>query len=159
MYGYEGWNMSEHMEEALRVWERKILKTVYGPKRDTNGWTICTNKELQDQNRSADMVTAINARQLELAGHVLRMDDERMVKRVFLGKPGGRRKRRRPRLRWLDCVDNGLKALGMRSWRKRAEYHEEWTIILKEAMVKLQELYAKEEEGDHKISTFASDYL
>jgi hypothetical protein len=29
----------------------------------------------------------------------------------------------------------------------------------KEAMVKLQDLFAKEEEGDHKISTFASDYL
>jgi hypothetical protein len=33
----------------------------------------------------------------------------------------------------------------MRRWRKRAEYHEEWAMILKEAMVILQELYAKEE--------------
>jgi hypothetical protein len=35
MYGCEGWTMSEHMEEALRAWERKILRKVYGPKRDT----------------------------------------------------------------------------------------------------------------------------
>jgi hypothetical protein len=34
MYGCEGWTMSENMEEALRVWERKILRKVYGPKRD-----------------------------------------------------------------------------------------------------------------------------
>jgi hypothetical protein len=38
--------MSEHMEEALRVWERKMLRRVYGPIRGTNGWRISTNKEL-----------------------------------------------------------------------------------------------------------------
>jgi hypothetical protein len=37
VYGSEGWTMSEHMEEGLRVWERKILRKVYSPKRDTNG--------------------------------------------------------------------------------------------------------------------------
>jgi hypothetical protein len=40
MYGCEGWTMSEHMDEDLRVWKRKILRKVYGPKRDTNGWRI-----------------------------------------------------------------------------------------------------------------------
>jgi hypothetical protein len=37
------------------------------------------------------------------------MVDERMVKRVFLGNPGGRRKPGTPRLRWLDCVEDYLK--------------------------------------------------
>jgi hypothetical protein len=36
MSGCEGWTMSEHKEEALRVWERKILRKVYGPIKDTN---------------------------------------------------------------------------------------------------------------------------
>jgi hypothetical protein len=62
MYGCEGWTMSEHMEEALRVWERKISRKVYDPKRDTNGQRIRTNKELQDQYRSADIVTSIKVR-------------------------------------------------------------------------------------------------
>jgi hypothetical protein len=65
------------------------------------------------------------------------MDDERMVKRVFLGNPGGRRKPGRLRLRWLECVQDDLKTLGVRRWRKRAEDHKEWAIILKETMVKL----------------------
>jgi hypothetical protein len=38
--------------------------------------------------------------------------------------------------------------LGVRRWRKKGEDREEWAIILKEAMVKLQELYTKEEEED-----------
>jgi hypothetical protein len=65
------------------------------------------------------------------------MDDERLVKRVFLENPGERRKPGRPRLRWLDCVEDDLKTLGLRIWRKNAEDREEWAIILKEAVVKL----------------------
>jgi hypothetical protein len=65
------------------------------------------------------------------------MDNERMVKRVFLETPGGRTKPGRPKLRWLDCVEDDLKTLGVRRWRKRVEDHEEWAIILNEAMVKL----------------------
>jgi hypothetical protein len=71
------------------------------------------------------------------------MDDERMVKRVFLENPGRRRKPGRPRLRWLE---DDLKTLAVRRWRRKAEDCEEWAIILKEAVVKLYELYAKEEE-------------
>jgi hypothetical protein len=145
MYGCDGWTMSEHMEEALGVWERKILRKVYSPKRDTNGWRIRTNKELQDQYRSADIVTSIKVRRLEWAGHVVRMDYERMEKREFLGNPGGRRKPIRPRLRWLDCVEDDLKT-GVRRWTKKAEDREEWAIIFKEAMVKLQELCVEEYE-------------
>jgi hypothetical protein len=52
------------------------------------------------------------------------MDDERMVKRVFLGHRGGRRKSGRPRLRWLDCVEDDLQTLGVKRWRKRAKDRE-----------------------------------
>jgi hypothetical protein len=72
------------------------------------------------------------------------MDDESMVKRMFLGNPGGRRKYGRPRLRWLDWVKDVLQTLGVRSWRKRAKGREECAIILREAMVKLQELYPRQ---------------
>jgi hypothetical protein len=65
------------------------------------------------------------------------MDDERMVNGVFLGNPGRRRKPGRPRLRWLDCVEDDLKTMGVRRRRERADDCEEWAIILKEAMVKL----------------------
>jgi hypothetical protein len=52
------------------------------------------------------------------------MDDERMVKRMFLGYPGGRRKSGRPRLRWLDCVEDDLQTLGVRRRRKRKKDRE-----------------------------------
>jgi hypothetical protein len=60
-----------------------------------------------------------------------------MVKRLFLGNPGGRSKPGRPELRWLDCVEDNLKTFGVRRWRKKEEDHEELAIISKEEMVKL----------------------
>jgi hypothetical protein len=65
---------------------KKDLKEGVWPERNTNGWRIRTNKELQDQYRSADTVTVIKVRRLEWAGHAVRMDDERIVKSVS-GKP------------------------------------------------------------------------
>jgi hypothetical protein len=65
------------------------------------------------------------------------MSDDRTVKKVFLGTADGRRKAGRPKLRWLDCIENDLKSMGVKRWRKKAEDRSVWTIILKEALVKL----------------------
>jgi hypothetical protein len=52
------------------------------------------------------------------------------VKKLFLGKPDGRRKVGRPELKWLDRIENDLKFMGVQRWRKKAEdihmcYHSE----------------------------------
>jgi len=47
------------------------------------------------------------------------MSDVRTVKKVFLGKPGGRRKAGRPKLRWQDCAEKDLKSMGGKRWRKK----------------------------------------
>jgi hypothetical protein len=65
------------------------------------------------------------------------MSDDRTVKKVFLGKPGGRRKAERPKLRWLDCIENDLKSMGIKRLRKKAEGRSVCAIILKEAVVNL----------------------
>jgi hypothetical protein len=65
------------------------------------------------------------------------MSDDRTVKKVFLGKPDGRRKAGRPKLRWLDCTENDLKWTGVKRWRKKAEGRSVWAVILKGALVTL----------------------
>jgi hypothetical protein len=76
------------------------------------------------------------------------------VKKAFLGTPDGRRKTGRPKLRWLHCIENDLKSMGVNIWRKEAEDRSVWAIILKEALVKLQGPYAKEEEENEKSRKF-----
>jgi hypothetical protein len=104
--------------------------------KDQNGWRIRTNDELQVMYRKRNIVTAINIRR-QWPGHLVRTCDDRTVKEVFLGKPDGRRKAGRPEVRWLDCIENDLKWMGVKRWRRKAEGRPVWAIIQMEALVKL----------------------
>jgi hypothetical protein len=64
------------------------------------------------------------------------MSDDRTVIKVFLGKPDGRRKVGRPKLRWLACIENDLKSMDVMRWRKKAVDRSVWASILKEVLVK-----------------------
>jgi hypothetical protein len=82
-------------------------------------------------------------------------NNDRTIQKVFLGKPDEKRKARRPKLRGLDCIENDLKLMGVKRWRKKPEDRSVWAIILKEALVKLKGPYAyhhhqekEEEEGE-----------
>jgi hypothetical protein len=80
----------------LKTWERKILRYTAQCKHQKD-CRIRTNDKLQVMYRKWNIVTTINARRLELAGHVITMSNDRTVK-----IPDGRRKTGRPKLRWLD---------------------------------------------------------
>jgi hypothetical protein len=53
------------------------------------------------------------------------MDKRRVVKKIFDSKPEGRRKVGRPRLRWLDGVEDDLRVMKIKRWRKKAQNREE----------------------------------
>jgi hypothetical protein len=126
------------LSSSLMTWERKILRKIYGPKCEQGVWRIRTNLELRNVYRSPDVVTEIKVRRLEWLGHIIRMDGDRMAKKVFISKPEGRRDIGRRKLRWLDDVENDIKALGKRRWRIKAQDRNEWTAIKREAKVKLK---------------------
>ena len=135
MYGSETWTMSKKDQSALLVWERKILRKIYGPVNDHDTWRIRTNSELQELYQDASIVADIKGRRLRWAGHVERMEDSRKCKKVYRGKPEGRRKVGRPRKRWLDDVEEDLKSIGVRGWRRKARDRSEWRKVVREAKV------------------------
>jgi len=49
------------------------------------------------------------------------MFDDKTVKKVFLEKPYRRRKAGRPKLKWVNCLENDAKSIGVKGWRKKAE--------------------------------------
>jgi hypothetical protein len=55
--------------------------------------------------------------------------------KIFESKPEGRRTVGRPRLRWQDDVENYLRVMKVKRWRKKAQNREEWASIIKEAKV------------------------
>jgi hypothetical protein len=70
---------------------------------------------------------------LRWAGHVIRQDDDDLSKRVFHSEPGGKRPRGRPRLRWIDGVEEDIARLGCRNWTIVALNREGWKKLLKVA--------------------------
>jgi hypothetical protein len=66
------------------------------------------------------------------------MDGAHMTKKVLISKPEDRRDIGRPKLRWLDNVEDDIKALGIRRWRIKAQDRNKWMAIKREAKVKLK---------------------
>ena len=72
------------------------------------------------------IVADIKAHRLRWLGHVERMGQHRVLKKVLNMKPEGSRSVGRPRQRWLDSVENDLRSLSIRNWRRLASSREEW---------------------------------
>jgi hypothetical protein len=54
-----------------------------------------------------------------------------MVKRIFEGHPGGMTGR--PRKRWLDDIEEDLRLMEVKRWRKKATKREVWAKFVWEA--------------------------
>jgi hypothetical protein len=93
-------------ECRLRVFENRVLRRIFGPKRDevTGDWRRLHNKELYALYSSPNIIRVMKSRRLRWAGHVARMGESRGAYRVLMGKPEGRRPLGRPRCRWEDNV-------------------------------------------------------
>jgi hypothetical protein len=76
----------------LRVFESRVLRKVFGPKRDevTGEWRKLHNEELNELYSSPNIVWVVKSRRMRRAGHVACMGEDRGVHRVLVGKPEGK---------------------------------------------------------------------
>jgi hypothetical protein len=91
-YGCETWPLTLREEHRLRVFENKVPRRIFGPKRDEvmGGWRKVHNEELHD-SYSSQSIRTIKSRRMRLAGHVARMGEKRNAYRLLVGKPEGKR--------------------------------------------------------------------
>jgi len=92
LYGCETWSLTLREESRLRVFESRVLRRIFGPKRDVviREWRKLYNEELNDLYYSPSIVRVIKWRRMRWAGHVSRMGERRGAFRVLVGKPGER---------------------------------------------------------------------
>jgi hypothetical protein len=101
-------------EHRLRVFENRVLRRIFGPKREEDGsWRKLHNYEINSLYSSPNIVMAIKWRRMRWAGHVARMREGRDVYRVLVGRPEGKRPLGRRRRRWEDNINLDLREIGI----------------------------------------------
>jgi hypothetical protein len=110
-YGCETWSLTLREEHRLRVFENKLLRRIFGPKRDEvmEEWRQMHNGEHDNLYSPPDIIRQIKAWRMRWAGHVARMGEGRNLYRVLVGKPEGKRPLERSRSRWEHGIKMDLR--------------------------------------------------
>jgi hypothetical protein len=121
LYGCETWSLTIREEHRLRVFENRVLRRIFGLKRDevTGEWTKLHNEELRDLYSSPSIIRIIKSRRMRWAGHVARM-----------GRRGTRKGR--PRRRWVDNITMNLGEVGWGDvdWIGLAKDRNRWRALV-----------------------------
>jgi len=91
LYECETWSLTLRKECRLRVFENRVLRRIFVPKRSEviGKWRKLHNEELNDLYCSPNIVQVIKPRRVKWVGHVARMGKTKGVYRVLVGKPEG----------------------------------------------------------------------
>ena len=83
--------------------------------------------------RNQNIINFIKSQRLRWFGHVHRLPEERLVKRIYNWKPFGIRSQGRPKNRWEDDVVDDMKVMRIRNWNKKIKDRTEWRRIVAQA--------------------------
>jgi hypothetical protein len=130
--------MNLEQERRLRVFENRVLRKVFGPKRDeiTGEWRTLRNEELSELYSLPNIVRGVNSRRMRWAGHVARVGEGSGVSRDLVGKPEGKRPLGRPRRRWEDGIKMGLQGVegGFGDGMQLVQDRERWRALVSTVM-------------------------
>jgi hypothetical protein len=105
-YASETWTLTKRERKQLNIFKRKVYRRILGPvyDKENESWRILTNKEIYARVKKPTIIETKRINRLRWFGHVQRMEENRIPKRVLYMNFGTRRLRGRPRNRWQDEV-------------------------------------------------------
>jgi hypothetical protein len=135
LYGSESWNTTSRDEEQLGVFERRVLRTIFGPLKEENAneYRQRYNFELYQLYREPSIVKIMKINRLRWAGHVARRQSEpdepiyRVWQSTFVD---GKRNRGRPKNSWTENVEADFRALGSSNWQESAQDRQRFKKFL-----------------------------
>ena len=106
--GAEAWTFTKKEEQAVLIFERKIFRRIYGTKCGNGERKSRTSRELEEMSKGENTVKWIKGQRINRLGHLERMEEDRIPKKVFTQELEGTGKRGRPRKRWKEEVDQEI---------------------------------------------------
>jgi hypothetical protein len=128
------WSLTLREGHRLRVFENRVLRRIFGPKRDevTGEWRKLHNEELHDWYSSPSIIRIIKSRGMKWTGHVARIGEKRNAYRLLVRKPERKSLLGRPRCRWVDNIRMGLGEVGWGDvdWIGLAKDRNRWRALV-----------------------------
>ena len=119
--------------KGLMVFERKVLRRIFGPTKERDGTWIKTNDDLDELIRH-NTINYIQAQRLSCFGHLHRTPEDRMVKKkVYKWKPMLTRPLGRPKNRWEDDIRKDIKKLKITNWTSYIQDRNKWKLYVEKA--------------------------
>jgi hypothetical protein len=119
--------LKENTKLKLQVFERKVPRRIYGPTKEIDGtWRIKSNEELNRLIGNKNIINHIKAQRLAWFGHVYRMPDDSMVKKVYKWTPMSTRSKGRPKHRWEDDVKSDVANMRKTNWKDCIRNRPKW---------------------------------
>jgi len=111
----------------MNIFERKVYRRILGPvyDKEKENWRILTNKEIYARVKNPTITETIRWNRLCWFGHVQRMEENWIPKRVLYMNLGTKRLRGRPRNRWQDEVREDGRIVGRERWQEKVRNQEE----------------------------------
>jgi hypothetical protein len=128
----ETWSLTLREEHRLRVFENRVLRRIFGPKRFevTGGWRKLHNEELHNLYSSPNIIRMIKSRACSTNG------GKRNAYRTLVGKQEGKRPLGRSRRGWVNNIKMDLREIGCggMDWIDLAEDRDQWRALMNAVM-------------------------
>ena len=109
MYGAETWAVKKTQEKKLDVAEMRMLRWMCGVTRRDK----IRNETIRGTVKVREISDKIQESRLKWYGHVMRRDEQYVGRRVMEMDVQGRRRRGRPKRRWMDCISDDMRSKGL----------------------------------------------
>ena len=117
----------------LMVFERKIMRKIFGPTYENRSWRIKTNEELDKLIKHENIINFARTQRLGWYGHIERMQETRMVKAIHTWKPISKRPTGRPKILWEDDVTEDIQRLKVLNWKTFVQGRRRWKEVVGKA--------------------------
>jgi len=132
-YASETWVLKENIIQKLLVFERKILRVIFGPTKENQTRRIKNNEELDKLIKQGNILNHIKAQILSCFGHIQRMPETSAAKKIFKWHPLTTRPRGRPRHRWEDSIIQDLSQMKIKNWITCVQDRAKWKDVVEKA--------------------------